>query len=45
MVKKSLYEAPALRFLELRYEESFLQGSNTGGFPGGDDDYDDQGDF
>ena len=45
MVKKNFYEAPGFRLVEIRFEEAFLQGSNTGGFPGGDDDYDDQGDF
>lgn len=45
MIKKNLYEAPDAHLLVIRYEESFLQGSNTGGQPGGDDDYDDQGDF
>lgn len=45
MIKKNLYETPKVRILDIRYEEAFLQGSNTGGIPGGDDDYDDQGEF
>lgn len=45
MLKKSLYQAPAIRFFELRYEESFLQASNPGGIPGDDDDYEDLGEF
>lgn len=44
MIKKNLYEAPDARLLVICYEEAFLQGSNPG-YPGGDDDYDDQGDF
>ena len=46
MVKKNFYEAPGFRLVEIRYEEAFLQGSNTGGLPGGDDEiYDYPDDF
>ena len=45
MIKKNLYEAPDAHLIVLRYEDAFLQGSNTGGKPGDDDEYDDQGDF
>ena len=44
MQKKQLYEAPGFQFLVINFEQAFLQGSNPG-FPGSDDDYDDQGDF
>ena len=44
MNKKQLYTAPEAELLVVRFEESLLQ-SNTSGTPGGDEDYNDQGEF
>ena len=44
MNKKPFYTAPEAEFLVVGFEENFV---NTGGAgqPGGDEDYNDQGDF
>ena len=44
MKKNPFYTAPEAEFLDVWFEENFV---NTGGpgQPGGDDNYDDQGDF
>ena len=44
MQKNPFYTAPEAEFLVVRFEENLLQ-SNTSGTPGGDEDYNDQGDF
>lgn len=43
MNKKTFYTAPEAEFLVVRFEENLL-GSNDGR-PGGDEDYNDQGEF
>ena len=45
MPGKNLYAAPKTASVEFSYEWAFLQSTTPGGYPGGDDDYDDQGDF
>ena len=41
---KELYSSPSSKLLVIRFEVSFLQSGGTG-HPGGDEDYNDQGDF
>lgn len=42
MNKKPFYTAPEAEFLDVRFEENILSGE---GRPGGDEDYNDQGEF
>ena len=48
MRKKRFYEAPDAEVLVIRYEEAFLQGTNTqfpSSNPAGPDEIDNQGDY